>query len=261
MDRSGPYRKAPPSLRPRPGVVACPACETELTGEPRLCTICGTPIATVRCAECFHMNLPDSALCTGCGRELGLEPVGEPDRLSCPDCKRPFSAFSGVGGILRDCATCGGQFVEHALLKALLEQREVYGAAPPRNLPRANPLEQPVRYVPCPACSDVMARRNFGRTSGVIVDVCAKHGTWFDAGELPRVLAFVEAGGLVLARQREADEKKDQARRERIAAVERQLEPLSAPGSSWNRMENTRRSVEMADAGVALFDFVSGLLR
>ena len=207
------------------------------------------------------MNLPSSALCTGCGRELGLEPVGEPDRLDCPDCKRPFSAFHGVGGLLRDCEDCGGQFVEHGLLKALLEQREVYGAAPPRNLPRSNPLEQPVRYVPCPVCNEIMSRRNFGRTSGVIVDVCAKHGTWFDAGELPRVLAFVEAGGLAIARQREADDAREQARRDRLAAVQRQLEPLSAPASSWNRMENTRRGVELADAGVALFDFVSGLLK
>ena len=38
-------------------------------------------------------------------------------------------------------------------------------------------------------------RRNFGGTSGVVVDVCHAHGTWFDAGELVKVLAFVESGG------------------------------------------------------------------
>ena len=31
--------------------------------------------------------------------------------------------------------------------------------------------------------------------SGVVVDVCSAHGTWFDEGELPRVLAFVESYG------------------------------------------------------------------
>lgn len=35
-------------------------------------------------------------------------------------------------------------------------------------------------------------RKNFGRSSGVIVDICRRHGVWFDRGELPRVLAFVE---------------------------------------------------------------------
>ena len=40
-------------------------------------------------------------------------------------------------------------------------------------------------------------RKNFGRRSGVIVDWCGRHGTWFDPDELERVAAFVAAGGLV----------------------------------------------------------------
>ena len=36
-----------------------------------------------------------------------------------------------------------------------------------------------------------MRRINFGRRSGVIVDVCNAHGTWFDPGELAAVLRFV----------------------------------------------------------------------
>lgn len=39
-----------------------------------------------------------------------------------------------------------------------------------------------------------MSRRNFGRSSGVIVDVCEAHGTWFDAEELPSILWFVASG-------------------------------------------------------------------
>jgi Zn-finger nucleic acid-binding protein len=48
-----------------------------------------------------------------------------------------------------------------------------------------------------------MNRQNFGGASGVIIDLCAKHGIWFDAGELPRVLEFVESGGLARERQRQ----------------------------------------------------------
>jgi len=51
-----------------------------------------------------------------------------------------------------------------------------------------------------------MLRRNFGGQSGIIVDVCAVHGVWFDRGELPRVLEFVERGGLELERRRKAEE-------------------------------------------------------
>jgi hypothetical protein len=37
----------------------------------------------------------------------------------------------------------------------------------------------------------------------VILDVCKAHGTWFDAGELTRVVAFAGAGGFERTRARE----------------------------------------------------------
>ena len=54
-----------------------------------------------------------------------------------------------------------------------------------------------------------MNRVNFGKVSGVIVDVCKVHGTWFDPGELTRVVAFAAAGGLERTRARERLEKSD----------------------------------------------------
>jgi hypothetical protein len=54
--------------------------------------------------------------------------------------------------------------------------------------------------------------------SGVIVDVCKKHGTWFDLGELPRVLAFVAAGGLERSRRRTAEEEARVRREAHVAA-------------------------------------------
>jgi Zn-finger nucleic acid-binding protein len=41
-----------------------------------------------------------------------------------------------------------------------------------------------------------MARVNFGKHSGIVVDVCRWHGTWFDAGELDAAMEFVHAGGV-----------------------------------------------------------------
>lgn len=226
----------------------------------RACASCGTPIATVRCGTCFQMNPPDNALCSGCGRELGLEPIGEPDVHSCPDCKLPFQQFRGGPGTLHDCARCGGQFVEHALLHDLLEQREVYGRVAPRPPPRHNPLATPLRYVPCPLCAEIMLRRNFGRSSGVIVDVCSKHGIWFDRGELPRVLEFVEAGGLELMRRRELDEGRQDAKRERLRRVEASLEGLTVAGNS-SPFERMRRNLEFGDAAVSLAGYLSDLLK
>jgi Zn-finger nucleic acid-binding protein len=48
-----------------------------------------------------------------------------------------------------------------------------------------------------------MNRVNFANFSGVIVDVCRQHGTWFDRDELRRIVEFIRAGGLDKARARE----------------------------------------------------------
>jgi Zn-finger nucleic acid-binding protein len=41
-----------------------------------------------------------------------------------------------------------------------------------------------------------MNRANFGRVSGVIIDVCRPHGAWFDRGELGAIRRFLRSGGL-----------------------------------------------------------------
>ena len=51
-----------------------------------------------------------------------------------------------------------------------------------------------------------MARKNFGRVSGIVLDECPAHGTFFDAGELADVVAFVKSGGLALSAKHEARE-------------------------------------------------------
>jgi Zn-finger nucleic acid-binding protein len=48
-----------------------------------------------------------------------------------------------------------------------------------------------------------MNRINFARCSGVVVDVCRGHGTWFDREELSRIVEFIRGGGLDAARARE----------------------------------------------------------
>ena len=94
-----------------------------------------------------------------------------------------------------DCDGCGGQFVEHALLRDLLEHREKLGRLALHETPRQKLALQEVRYFACPECDQLMNRKNFGGTSGIVVDACTKHGIWFDAAELAGVLAFVSGGG------------------------------------------------------------------
>ena len=87
-----------------------------------------------------------------------------------------------------------------------------------------------VSYVPCPQCSQLMNRVNFAHYSGVIIDVCRKHGVWFDRDELSRIVEFIRSGGLDLARTREKASLEDERRQlhqERIVYDVRGLGDLS----------------------------------
>jgi Zn-finger nucleic acid-binding protein len=203
------------------GALSCPHCGGPVEGGARHCGYCRGPVATVRCGGCYEMNFPESGFCTGCGRQLGLEPIPDGESFECPQCRRILDVFAGGPGRLYDCNRCGGQLVEHGLFRDLLERREICGTAVPRrSLARPSNDAPTIRYVPCPMCQALMNRQNFGATSGVIVDYCAKHGVWFDAGELPRVLEFVENGGLTRARRRQIEELEQARQALRVAARE-----------------------------------------
>jgi len=99
-------------------------------------------------------------------------------------------------------------FVGREILAEILCRAELAG--PLQEAPhRRKPALGNVQYVSCPLCHTSMNRVNFGKVSGVIVDVCRDHGTWFDPGELTTVVAFAASGGLAKTRAREAQEQKD----------------------------------------------------
>jgi Zn-finger nucleic acid-binding protein len=96
-----------------------------------------------------------------------------------------------------------------------------------------------------------MNRQNFGRVSGVVLDVCRGHGVWFNHGELTRIVEFIRGGGLGRAREREKleiKEERDRLRQDQWAATVR-ASRLPAEGHS--------RGVDVGslfDAASDLFD-------
>ena len=236
-------------------MMRCPNCGGDVRESARTCGYCRAELLTVRCHDCYAMNAMRSAHCSACGRELGLEPVGGTDARSCPSCQKPLARFRGTGGDLLDCAGCGGQFVEHELLRSLFEAREVTGLAVPRRVRRASLEIGKVRYVPCPGCKQLMNRKNFGGESGVVVDVCSMHGTWFDEGELPQVLAFVESGGLARARARQRDRERADERSRRAQAA-----AAVASGPVGSTIAEPHDFEELADATMELFEWLASRL-
>jgi Zn-finger nucleic acid-binding protein len=66
-----------------------------------------------------------------------------------------------------------------------------------------------------------MNRINFARCSGVIVDVCKGHGTWFDRDELSHIVEFIRQGGLEASRNKEKaaiEEERRRLRQEQLAS-------------------------------------------
>lgn len=201
------------------------------------------------------MNVFEALHCSGCGRRLGLEPLSKAGNLSCPDCAVAFEVMACADGKLHDCPSCGGQFVEHRLLQTLLQrQQALHEPRPIRAL--KNPLKDPVRYIKCPICTQLMHRKNFGRTSGVILDVCHAHGTWFDTGELPLVLKFVAQGGLLRAQALAAEER----RLERSRAQASQPRTTSLLGTRLQPQKDSRVA-ELAEAVLALLQWLVELTR
>ena len=163
----------------------------------RLCGHCQAELATVRCHGCFSLELAGGKHCAQCGATLGLEGIEGPLDMSCPRCEQAQLLGILVGEHhVGECLRCTGLFVTHEALERMTRRHEQDAGIRLRPLPAAVTAPETRAYLRCPQCREHMNRKNFGERSGVIVDVCATHGVWFDRDELARALEFIDAGGL-----------------------------------------------------------------
>lgn len=124
----------------------------------------------------------------------------EGQTLMCPKCDTALSIALEEGVEVDACPKCQGVWVDDVEEKQVLQMKpDVFSVD---ELRRLRKIYQPfsrtekVRYVPCPLCKQRMHRKIWGSHSGVMVDKCARHGTWFDIGELEKVREFVALGGV-----------------------------------------------------------------
>ena len=160
--------------------------------------------------------------CAHCGAEATREHLDEEKPLACPRCREELQALRLGQTMARECAQCGGLWLDLDALDRLTSQRDELVATTSilaARRPLAGTPTDSVRYIPCPECEKLMNRTNFAHVSGVILDVCKGHGVWLDRGELQRVLDFVGAGGLAVARERE---------RVRLQEEQKRLDTLKA---------------------------------
>ena len=154
-----------------------------------------------------------SQFCPHCGAKASplVEESGEP--LPCPTCSEPMKLVRVGSTPMQQCATCGGSWLTTDVFTALCTDREAQSSVSSTFALAAGTTKAPapavhlgdVRYRRCPSCQKLMNRVNFGRVSGVVIDLCKGHGVWLDQGELQRVVAFVAGGGLERMRESEAE--------------------------------------------------------
>jgi Zn-finger nucleic acid-binding protein len=153
--------------------------------------------------------------CPRCGAAADRDDTAVTAGKHCPRCRSAMQVVTVGKQKVLECATCLGLWLTPNSFEKICADKEehsaVLGSASLANANRTVP-ETKVNYIPCPECSQLMNRANFARCSGVIIDLCKKHGIWFDSNELSRIVEFIRSGGLELSRTREKRALEEQRR-------------------------------------------------
>jgi Zn-finger nucleic acid-binding protein len=195
-----------------------------------------------------------SKFCTHCGqRASSIEVLANANPGDCPRCKRPLESLKIDSIPVRECTKCGGFWASVQTFESICADKEQQSAV--LSFISSHPAEvkslPPINYVPCPDCKQLMNRNNFARSSGVIIDLCKQHGVWFDADELPKILSFIDKGGLT--RSREKEKIGLQEERNRLRDEQRKLAMMERR-SGGGRFEGDDRSSGFGRVISALFD-------
>ncbi len=237
-------------------VVRCSSCGSPREQGINKCTFCNADFTiherdlhTV-CPECLARVSDQARHCAHCGVLLSAEMVaGEITEAKCPCCRDGVQLadrqLSESRVSVLECPHCGGFWLGISSFKILRDRiarqpshLDFSGAVTPR-LP-ASQRSTKVRYRKCIVCSHLMHRRQYGRGSGVIIDVCRSHGIWFDDGELQQVIEWIRRGGRT-DRPIEPEPRKKQA-----SDSPSSMRP-SAPGDSPFRAASPRTPRDFLD--------------
>ena len=180
----------------------CPSCMTRVSDRARFCHHCGVPVTPG--GNTGNLT-PHSCPCCGHRHKLNDRTLGEP----------PVTIL--------ECTRCAGLWLSRKVFEMLADRArdqtlseqllQVEAADPPAD---GRTTEGAAFYRRCPQCRKPMHRANFGRKSGILIDICKKHGLWFDVQELDAILRWVKRGGESRARTRQEQEIRHEERNKRF---------------------------------------------
>jgi len=193
----------------------CPMCGASISSDAPQCLYCEAKLATVACSSCFGMMFLGSKHCPRCGASAATLNEVTSAGKHCPRCKSAMELKTLADTKLLECPHCLGLWLQSAAFEKICADREqqsaVLGAATLSSDRKV--ADAKISYIPCPECGVLMNRANFARCSGVIIDLCKRHGVWFDRDELSRIIEFIREGGLELSRTKEKMQLEEERRR------------------------------------------------
>jgi Zn-finger nucleic acid-binding protein len=226
----------------------CPNCGSPAAAGDARCSYCHAELATVSCPSCFALIFKGAAYCPHCGNRTERA-AGAQTTERCPGCHEPMREVRVGVNDLRECAACGGLWVDAAAFERICADGEARAAVLARWPAReATTTSATVRYRPCVVCRKMMNRLNFGRMSGTVIDVCRGHGTFLDAGELHQIAEFIHSGGLERSRQRQLDELKEAEARLLARERDQAMRDVRTGAGSGIKFEWKTTRLEGADA-------------
>lgn len=180
----------------------CPHCMTRISSKAKFCHSCSTPIAS------------------------GTEDFLDTD-MDCPVCddhKLHSRQMQSQSFNLKECSHCAGLWIsadvfQHLERKTKREAVSGILAGVSETKIQTEKSDQrrhqnPAKYYrKCPQCLIVMNRKNYARSSDIIIDVCNKHGMWFDIHELDEILEFIRSGDLLKQQEKAARKAKRSSKR------------------------------------------------
>ncbi|MEN6458650.1 MAG: zf-TFIIB domain-containing protein [Thermoguttaceae bacterium] len=249
-------------------VVRCSSCGAPRSDGAIACKYCGADFTiheqdldTV-CPQCFARVSDRAKFCHYCGVAIRPETlVGKKSKLSCPACGESHHLrYRQVGGVsFMECQRCAGFWLASNVLEDLVAKAsqgiavDDFRVWAPDAANGGSPVQQSgPRYRNCPVCHTVMNRVHYGHRSRVIIDVCKKHGVWFDENELSQILVWVREGGKAESDRQRARDAEHQAKFEAIDK-EFQKDRDSACGSGrWGAPVDTGPNILVLLAEIAL---------
>jgi Zn-finger nucleic acid-binding protein len=190
----------------QPEALNCPNCGGAVSSDKTQCEFCRSRLKTVGCPSCLGVMFLGSKFCGRCGaKAVTAEVVSNADSGQCPRCKVKLELVQIDSANIRECTRCGGLWSGIEAFEELCASKEQQVAVLGLFSDSTDRSVKPstISYVPCPDCKELMNRSNFARTSGVIIDLCKKHGVWFDRDELPKIIEFITGGGMQRSREKE----------------------------------------------------------